>query len=87
MTIASQKSSIPPSPHSATPNTHGARVPRAIAHRGNDQRHPENSLEAVQGAVRAGCDGIEMDLRVSRDGVVVLAHVGLAHQNITRPRG
>lgn len=63
------------SPHTRTRNKAGVAIPQTIAHRGNDRTHPENTLEAIKGAIEAGCHGIETDLRVSRDGVVVLCHV------------
>ena len=35
---------------------------------------PENTLEAFRRAVAAGAHALETDLRLSRDGVVVLMH-------------
>ena len=35
---------------------------------------PENTLEAFRRAVSAGAHALETDLRLSRDGVVVLMH-------------
>ncbi|GIW68263.1 MAG: glycerophosphodiester phosphodiesterase [Candidatus Parcubacteria bacterium] len=34
----------------------------------------ENSLAAVAAALEAGADGVEIDVRVAKDGVVLLAH-------------
>lgn len=45
-----------------------------IAHRGFTQGHVENTLEAVEAAIRLGCDGIEVDLRMTRDGELVIFH-------------
>ncbi len=45
-----------------------------IAHRGEHLRHPENTLEAFQGAVDAGADFFELDVRTSADGRLVLMH-------------
>lgn len=48
-----------------------------LAHRGlHTPPHgsPENTVRAVLGAVRAGAGGVEVDLRVTADGVVVLSH-------------
>lgn len=45
-----------------------------IAHRGNRAHAPENTIEAFRQAVAAGADAIEFDLRVSRDGEVVVIH-------------
>jgi glycerophosphoryl diester phosphodiesterase len=51
--------------------------PRAkvvIGHRGNRAHAPENTLESLREAVALGADAVEFDLRVSRDGVLVLMH-------------
>ena len=45
-----------------------------IAHRGEHLRHQENTLEAIEGAIAAGADFVEIDLRRSRDGVYLLMH-------------
>ncbi len=46
-----------------------------FAHRGLHNRHvSENTLAAFGRAVEAGADGIEFDLRVSRDGIPVAIH-------------
>ena len=44
------------------------------AHRGASGTFPENTLESFEGAVRAGADGIELDVQLSRDGELVVAH-------------
>lgn len=46
----------------------------AIAHRGASRDRPENTLSAFDEALRQGCDGIELDLRLSADGAPVVAH-------------
>lgn len=43
-------------------------------HRGASGRLPENSLAALLGAVAAGADGVEFDVRATADGVPVLLH-------------
>ena len=48
--------------------------PVVIAHRGEHRRHPENTLPAIEGAIAAGADYVEMDVRRSRDGVHLLMH-------------
>lgn len=44
------------------------------AHRGYSAKAPENSMAAFQMAVDAGAEGIETDLQLSQDGVLVLSH-------------
>jgi glycerophosphoryl diester phosphodiesterase len=46
-----------------------------LAHRGDWRRAPENSLAAFAAALAIpGCDGLEFDVRVARDGVAVCYH-------------
>ena len=45
-----------------------------IAHRGEHLRHPENTLEAFASAAEAGADYIEVDVRTTADGKLVLMH-------------
>ncbi len=45
-----------------------------IAHRGEHLLHHENTLEAVQGAIDAGADFTEMDVRRCLDGRYVIMH-------------
>jgi glycerophosphoryl diester phosphodiesterase len=51
---------------------------RVIGHRGTPihPTHPENTLAAVRTALQAGVDGVEVDVRASEDGVLVLSHDG-----------
>jgi glycerophosphoryl diester phosphodiesterase len=58
--------------HAEAPS--GERRVILIAHRGEHRRHPENTVSAIEGAVSAGVDYVEMDVRRSRDGVHVLMH-------------
>lgn len=44
------------------------------AHRGFSGRAPENTLAAFRAAIAAGCDQIELDAHLSRDGEVVVIH-------------
>lgn len=48
--------------------------PLVIGHRGACATRPENTLAAFDEALRLGADGIETDLQLTRDGVVVLYH-------------
>lgn len=47
---------------------------RATAHRGDVERHRENTIAAVRSAIDAGAAFIEVDVRVTGDGRVVLLH-------------
>jgi len=44
------------------------------AHRGNTLNAPENTLAAFAAAVELGCDGIELDVRRTKDGAIVCHH-------------
>jgi glycerophosphoryl diester phosphodiesterase len=48
--------------------------PFIIAHRGGGKESTENTIEAFQRAARIGADGIETDIRLTRDRVVVVYH-------------
>jgi glycerophosphoryl diester phosphodiesterase len=48
--------------------------PSVIAHRGSSSAAPENTLAAFERAVSDGADLIEFDVRMSRDGVLVVIH-------------
>lgn len=52
----------------------GNRRPQAIAHRGYKAKFPENTMGAFKGAVEVGAEGLETDIHLSKDGVVVLSH-------------
>lgn len=45
-----------------------------IAHRGFSGKYPENTMVAFRKAVEAGCDGIETDLHMTKDGIMVICH-------------
>lgn len=47
---------------------------RVLAHRGYSGMYPENTMLAFRKAVEAGTDGIEMDVHLTRDGVLVVHH-------------
>ena len=48
--------------------------PLVVGHRGARARFPENTLPALRHALSAGADGVEIDVRVSADDVLVLSH-------------
>ncbi len=45
-----------------------------IGHRGSSGEHPENTLLAFDGALEQGADALELDVRVSAEGVPVVIH-------------
>jgi glycerophosphoryl diester phosphodiesterase len=48
--------------------------PLVFAHRGGAALAPENTIAAFDAGVSAGADGIELDVRLSSDGVPVVHH-------------
>lgn len=48
--------------------------PWNIAHRGGAALMPENTLAAFADAITRGCDGAELDVQLTRDGVVAVHH-------------
>ncbi len=51
-----------------------ARLVSAVAHRGDPYRVRENTLPSIRSAVLRGADAVEIDVRLTRDGVPVLLH-------------
>jgi lipoteichoic acid synthase len=45
-----------------------------VAHRGNSMHLPENTMLAISSAFDVGADIVEVDVRLSRDGVPVVIH-------------
>lgn len=48
--------------------------PKVIAHRGNSSAAPENTLAAIEAAMRVGAASIEIDVQLTRDRVPVVIH-------------
>src|SRR5438309_6091732 len=48
--------------------------PLVFAHRGGAALAPENTMAAFDRGMALGADGLELDVRLSRDGVVVVHH-------------
>lgn len=48
--------------------------PLIIAHGGGQGLHPANTLPAFENSASTGCDAIEFDLRLTRDGKLVTLH-------------
>ena len=44
------------------------------AHRGDRKHYPENTMPAFIAAAEMGCDAIETDVRMTKDGHLVLIH-------------
>lgn len=49
-------------------------IPLVIAHRGVSVEFPENTVAAFAAAASRGADGVELDVRSSRDGSLVVHH-------------
>lgn len=58
-----------------------------IAHRGGAALRPENTLAAFRHAVALGCDGAELDVQLSADGVAVVHHDFRLNPAMTRKAG
>lgn len=43
-------------------------------HRGDWRNYPENSIPAIESVIRMGADIVEIDLKMTRDSVLVLSH-------------
>src|SRR5262245_15522452 len=48
--------------------------PLVFAHRGGSALAPENTIEAFDNGLALGADGLELDVHLSRDGLVVVHH-------------
>lgn len=60
---------------------------KTIAHRGGAQLMPENTLAAFADALRRGCDGVELDVQLTRDGVPVVHHDFRLMADVARRQG
>lgn len=45
-----------------------------FAHRGNSSVYPENTMISFRSAVELGADGIETDIHLTKDGILVITH-------------
>jgi glycerophosphoryl diester phosphodiesterase len=45
-----------------------------VAHRADWRSEPENSIPAIESAIKLGVDMVEIDLKKSKDGVLMLMH-------------
>jgi glycerophosphoryl diester phosphodiesterase len=53
--------------------THGKKI-QVIAHRGAHKTVPENTLASLQKAIELGVDYVEIDVRRTKDGALVIMH-------------
>ncbi|MBQ7892930.1 MAG: glycerophosphodiester phosphodiesterase family protein, partial [Alistipes sp.] len=44
------------------------------SHRGDWRNYPENSIPAIESVIRMGVDIMELDLKLTKDSVLVLCH-------------
>ncbi|HCA10019.1 glycerophosphodiester phosphodiesterase family protein [Chryseobacterium sp.] len=45
-----------------------------VAHRGDWRNYPENSVKAIEGAIKLGVDIVEIDLQKTKDGQLIVMH-------------
>jgi glycerophosphoryl diester phosphodiesterase len=45
-----------------------------VAHRADWRHEPENSIPGIEAAIKMGVDMVEIDLKKSKDGVLLLMH-------------
>jgi glycerophosphoryl diester phosphodiesterase len=57
-----------------------------LGHRGASASEPENTLQAFEAAYAAGADGLEFDVRASKDGIAVLSHDRSLERRAADPR-
>lgn len=55
-------------------------MPQIVAHRGYKAKFPENTLLAFKNAITFGAHGLETDVHLTKDNVVVLSHVWEQHK-------
>ncbi len=81
--MASRPSSLTPSPW---PRRRPGDPVTVLAHRGGSGPWRENTLEAFAASLRAGADGVELDVRRGADGALIVHHdaeipgSGLVHE-------
>ena len=62
------------------------RSPLLIAHRTAMGLRPENTIVGIEAAIASGVDGVEIDVRATRDGVAVLMHDASLARTTDDPR-
>lgn len=53
-----------------------------VSHRGDWRNAPENSLQAMENCIRMGVDMVEVDLKMTKDGHLVLMHDKLINRTM-----
>ena len=66
--------SLAPTSLDADSGQAAAGVRQIIAHRGSSSDRPENTLAAIRRAIEVGATAVEVDVRTTRDGQLVLSH-------------
>src|SRR3954469_3743483 len=61
--------------------------PWNIVHRGGAQLMPENTMAALADALVRACDGVELDVQLTRDGVAVVHHDDRLMADVARQKG
>ena len=69
-----------------TTRTTGFVAPLLIAHRTTMGLCPENTIVGIEAAIASGVDGVEIDVRATRDGVPVLMHDASLERTTRDPR-
>ncbi len=64
----------------------GTSRPLVFAHRGGAALRPENTIAAFDHGLALGADGLELDVHLSRDGVVVVHHDDTLERTTERAR-
>ena len=54
--------------------TGGSSLPMIMAHRGYSSAAPENTIDAFEKAIEAGAEAAELDVQMTKDGVIVVMH-------------
>jgi len=72
--LASELASTPAATRRNSASAFAPNQPKIIAHRGGAKETTENTIEGFKRASRIGAAGIETDIRLTRDGVVVVYH-------------
>jgi glycerophosphoryl diester phosphodiesterase len=65
---------------------HPSGRPLVISHRTNEGDSPENTLLGIERAIADGCDAVVVDVRATRDGVLVLMHDETLERTTGDPR-